>query len=149
MFESAALIFTLLSQPDLECMAKNIYFEARNQSYSGKVATAHVVMNRVKSEEFPNNVCDVVYQAKLNSNGAPIRNRCQFSWYCDGLSDVPREQDEWIESVRVAQDAVLLWDNNFDLTEGSQFYHSRNVNPWWNRNMTLTVRIDDHLFFRK
>lgn len=148
MFENLALAVMMLTQTELECVAKNIYFEARNQSYAGKMATAQVVFNRVESERFPDSACDVVYQARTNSAGQPIRNQCQFSWFCDGLSDVPREHDAYIDAVTAAQDASILWRNGYDLTEGATFYHSQNVNPRWNRDMDLTVTIDDHLFYK-
>ena len=76
---------------DRYCMAQNIYFESANQSFAGKLAVANVVMNRVDDLQFPNEVCDVIYQAKTyvnwRGNEVPIKNQCQFSWYCDGLSD--------------------------------------------------------------
>ena len=73
---------------DRYCMAQNIYFEAANQSFAGKLAVAHVVINRTEDLQFPNEICDVIYQAKTKvnweGNVVPIRNQCQFSWYCDG-----------------------------------------------------------------
>ena len=75
------------------CLALNTYHEAKNQSLVGQIATAQVVMNRVADDRYPNTVCEVVKQGhtsflkKFNKNNA-IRHRCQFSWYCDGKSDV-------------------------------------------------------------
>mgnify|MGYP003314693505 CR=1 FL=1 len=63
---------------EMYCLAKNIYFESRDQPYIGRLAVAQVTMNRVKSEEFPDTICDVVTQ------GGERKHRCQFSWYCDG-----------------------------------------------------------------
>lgn len=148
MLASIVLASALLSPPDAECLAKNIYFEARNQSYSGKIAVAHVVLNRVESMDYPDNVCDVVKQAKLDRNGNPIRNMCQFSWYCDGLSDKPKELGEWMDSVDVAREALILWDNGFDITEGSKWYHAKNVKPKWASAFDYVVQIDDHLFYK-
>ena len=59
---------------EVDCLAKNIYFEAGSESRAGKIAVAEVTMNRVKSREFPRSVCGVVYQKS--------RNICQFSWVC-------------------------------------------------------------------
>ena len=77
------------------CMAKNIFFEAAIESTAGKLAVAHVTLNRVDSKQFPNSVCEVVYEGPhyTASNGTqyPVRDRCQFSWYCDGKGDDPRE----------------------------------------------------------
>ena len=73
-----------VSDKQVECLAKNIYFEARNQSEYGKFAVANVTMNRVKDPRFPNTICDVVFQ------GPRVKKRvggCQFSWYCDGKPD--------------------------------------------------------------
>ena len=71
------------------CLALNTYHEAKNQSFVGQVAVAQVVMNRVEDDRYPNNVCDVVKQGLTYKwkPTLPIKNRCQFSWYCDGKSD--------------------------------------------------------------
>ena len=87
-----------------ECLAKNMYYEARNQGTAGVLAVTAVVFNRVNDSRFPNTICEVVYQGPtreswktrktLDKNDAvyyPIKNRCQFSWYCDGKSDVPKD----------------------------------------------------------
>ena len=67
------------------CLAQNIYFESANQSFAGRLAVANVVMNRVADEQFPNSVCEVVYQAEWTENWKgnmlPVKNRCQFSWF--------------------------------------------------------------------
>ena len=73
------------------CLAKNIYFEAGNQPLAGKVAVAQVVLNRMEHSAYPKDICGVVYQAKWKENWKgtmlPVRNQCQFSWFCDGKSD--------------------------------------------------------------
>jgi len=137
-----------LSPVQAECLAKNLYFEARNQSDAGGIAVSHVVLNRVASSRYPNNVCDVVTQAKRNSAGRLIRHKCQFSWYCDGLSDWPKEREAWGHAQSLARQAYLLHSNGFDITDGSLFYHTKAVNPRWNRNMTPVMVIDDHIFWR-
>ena len=53
---------------DVFCLAKNIYFEAGNQPLAGKLAVSHVVLNRVMSDEYPNDICGVVYQARWFTN---------------------------------------------------------------------------------
>ena len=76
----------------LACMALNIYHEARNESTIGQVAVAQVVMNRVGDDGFPDTPCEVIYDGKhyTAKSGRRInRDRCQFSWYCDGLADRP------------------------------------------------------------
>ena len=79
------------------CLALNVYHEAKNQSFIGQVAVAQVVMNRVKDSRYPNNVCDVVKQGPTYKwkPDFPIRNQCQFSWYCDGKSESLSKRRLW------------------------------------------------------
>lgn len=132
------------------CLAQNIYFESGNQSFAGKLAVADVVMNRVEDKQFPNSVCEVIYQAKTfvnwKGNTMPIRNQCQFSWYCDGKSDEPKDSVTWLESIRVA-DLILRGDFE-DITEGSLWYHADYVYPNWADNLEKVVVIDNHIFYK-
>lgn len=125
---------------ELYCLAKNIYFESRNQPKIGKIAVAQVTLNRVKSDKFPNTVCEVVYQ------GGERRNRCQFSWYCDGKKDEPTNGPAWDDSVYLA---LLVYGDGFlDVTEGALWYHATYVSPSWAEHYQKTVRINNHIFYR-
>ena len=108
------------------CLAKNIYFEAGNQPLAGKVAVAQVVFNRMEHSAYPKDICGVVYQAKWGKNWAgnmmPIRNQCQFSWFCDGKSDEPLDTDTFFESYLIAQDVIM--GKYPDITEGATHYHN-------------------------
>ena len=55
-------------QDELDCLAKNIYFEARGESLTGKIAVANVTMNRVEHHKYPSTVCGVVTQVKWYTN---------------------------------------------------------------------------------
>jgi len=130
------------------CLALNVYHEAKNQSLSGQIAVAEVVMNRVADSRYPNNVCDVVKQGltyKWNP-GFPIRNKCQFSWYCDGKSDVAKEKDAWEEALSVAKGVYHGYLDAY--LEGATHYHAHYVNPSWAETKTYITRIDDHIFYR-
>ena len=86
---------TYSSEEHVQCLAVNIYHEARDQGTAGKLAVSAVVLNRVNDKRFPNTVCEVVLQAHMKKSWKtglpiPIRNKCQFSWYCDGKSDKPK-----------------------------------------------------------
>ena len=135
---------------DTFCLAHNIYFEAGNQPLAGKIAVAHVVLNRLEHKSYPNNVCGVVYQAKLRESWAgnmiPIRNQCQFSWYCDGKSDEPLDTKTWLEVLRIARD---IQDGAWaDITEGATHYHATRVNPYWADSLNETVVINEHIFYK-
>jgi len=130
------------------CLALNVYHEAKNQPFIGQVAVAQVVMNRVYDERYPNTVCEVVEQGPTYSwkPDFPIRNRCQFSWYCDGLSDTPTEKDAWDNAIMVANG---VYHSDFeDFVEGATHYHAYYVAPEWASAKTYIVRIEDHIFYR-
>ena len=132
----------------LTCLALNVYHESKNQSIIGQYAVAQVTLNRVKDERFPNNICDVVKQGltyKWNPS-IPIRNQCQFSWYCDGKSDVPKEKDAWDTAMMVANH--VFYRKVDDLVDGATHYHAHYVQPSWAETKTYIIRIDDHIFYR-
>ena len=135
---------------DTFCLAKNIYFEAGNQPTSGQIAVSQVVLNRVYSDAYPDTICDVVYQANWlenwKGNMIPIRHQCQFSWFCDGKSDVPEDSDTWMYSLLVA-DSILNGDFG-DITEGSTHYHADYVHPYWADHMTEVIKIGKHIYYR-
>jgi spore germination cell wall hydrolase CwlJ-like protein len=135
---------------DRYCMAQNIYFESANQSFAGRLAVANVVMNRVDDLQFPNKVCDVIYQAKTKinwkGNEVPIRNQCQFSWYCDGLSDEPVDSATWIKSLYIAD--LVLTGVYKDITEGSLWYHADYIYPYWADELEYVTQIEDHIFYK-
>ena len=89
--------WTLTQASDAHCLAMNIYHEGRSDNLAGQYAVADVVLNRVESKRYPNTVCEVVYQARMKPSWKdpdkliPIKNKCQFSWYCDGKDDYPHE----------------------------------------------------------
>jgi spore germination cell wall hydrolase CwlJ-like protein len=132
------------------CMAKNIYFEAGNQPVAGKIAVAQVVMNRVDNLHYPETVCEVVYQAQWKENWKgnliPIRYKCQFSWFCDGLSDEPVDSATWMFSLLIAD--KILNGNYGDITEGSTHYHNDTVHPYWADSLNETVVINNHIFYK-
>lgn len=143
-----------LSPADTLCLQKNAYFEARNQSDAGMMAVTHVVLNRVQSDRFPNTVCEVVEQGPVykwwleeHNKRVPVRDRCQFSWYCDGLSDVPKEEAAWEHAQRVAIESYALWNVGIDASAGSLWYHAKNVAPLWRHDYRMVSSIDDHLFY--
>ena len=140
----------VLTDPqELECMTMNIYFEAALESTAGKLAVAQVTLNRVKSNHYPNTVCSVVKQGRHHESGFPVRDRCQFSWYCDGKHDTPSMGKMWGESQKVAiyvlENAKLL-----DITDGATHYHADYIeNPRWAIARHKTMQIDTHIFYNK
>ena len=139
----------VLTDPqELECMSKNIYFEAAMESTAGKLAVAQVTMNRVRSTHYPNTVCKVITQGRHYKNGFPVKDRCQFSWYCDGKLDVPQTTSSmWRASQEIAE-YVLSTPDLKDITDGATHYHADYISsPRWASPRRRTVEIDTHIFY--
>ena len=129
-------------EPELDCLALNIYWEARSEPLLGQVAVAAVTLNRVAAPAFPDTVCAVVFQGEERG-----RHLCQFSWRCDGRADQPRNLVAWAEARRIAR--LALSDQVTDPTGGALWYHADHVLPPWAREMTLRARIGRHLFYAR
>ena len=130
-------------QPDpaaeLDCLAKTIYFEARGESQKGQRAVAAVVLNRVKSSRFPDTICEVVHQ------GGTASRDCQFSWWCDGRSDKPRDRKAWERSVAIARDMI---NGAPDPTNGALYFHETHVSPSWRTQLRRVATIGAHIYYR-
>ena len=125
----------------LMCLALNIYFEARSEPIEGQIAIAEVTLNRVASTNYPNDVCSVVLQD--NKDG------CQFSWWCDGKSDQPREHNSLRTSKALAE--LMLKEGHHITVIGNEatHYHSNDVHPYWANNLHKIRRIGKHIFYKK
>ena len=124
-----------------KCLANAVYFEARSEPVRGQIAVAQVVMNRVFSGFYPNDVCGVVYQ---NANR---HLACQFTFACDGIPDVVTDMESWERARRIARETL---DGKLWLPEvaKSTHYHASYVHPWWVRAMTRLAKIGLHNFYR-
>ena len=129
------------SDREQKCLARGIYFEARGESLEGQAAVAQVILNRVRNPSFPATICGVVYQ---NDNW---RNRCQFSFACDGIRDRVRSARHWqtAQDIAMAVTAGKIW---FDSVGSSTHYHAVYVHPRWARTMEKRARIGLHVFYR-
>ncbi|QKV20498.1 cell wall hydrolase [Oricola thermophila] len=131
-------VFTAEEQ---QCLATAIYFEARGESRKGQAAVAQVILNRVRNPAFPNTVCGVVYQ------NADQRNRCQFSFVCDGIRDVIRSRSSWQRARDVAM-AVTSGETFLPEVGSATHYFASYVRPRWAGAMQKMASIGQHQFFR-
>jgi spore germination cell wall hydrolase CwlJ-like protein len=128
-------------QRELECLAKNIYYEAGNEPFEGKVAVAQVTLNRVEHRDFPEDVCRVVYQKNIFYE----KTVCQFSWYCDRKSILrPIDKESFNESMIVAK-KVLLEGFRLPSLHQALFYHADYINPGWRK--PKIIKIGRHIFY--
>lgn len=125
----------------LSCLAINIYKEAGYEPFEGKVAVAQVTMNRVKSSDFPDDVCAVVYQKTTG-----VKVVCQFSWYCDRVhKNRPVNPEAYTESYAVAK-KVLLEGFKLDILKDALYYHATYVKPGWKFEKIGTI--GQHIFYK-
>ena len=124
-----------------KCLANAVYFEARGESVRGQIAVAQVVLNRVFSPFYPNDVCGVVYQ---NANR---HNSCQFTFACDGIPDIITEPEAWARAKHIARDMLdgKLW---MPEVAKSTHYHAYWVHPDWVAEMKKVYKLGVHTFYR-
>jgi spore germination cell wall hydrolase CwlJ-like protein len=133
-------------ESEIECLAQNIYHEARSESTAGRMAVALVTINRVNDSRFPDSICGVVKQTKYYPSGNIDLHSCQFSWYCDGKPDTIRDEKCYKDILLIAE--VMFTYDTEDFTEGSLWYHSPKVKPKWSMVYNKTVTIDNHIFYK-
>lgn len=132
---------SVFSAAEQKCLATGIYFEARGETLRGQAAVAQVILNRVRNPTYPNTICGVVYQ---NEN---LRNRCQFSFACDGIKDRITSP----QNYKVAQEiAMAVTAGKIFLPEvgSATHYHATYVRPGWSATMEKMKKIGLHIFYR-
>lgn len=126
----------------LDCLAKNIYHEAKGEPFEGKVAVAQVTINRAASGQFPSDICKVVYQ----KNVVYEKVLCQFSWYCDQATmSKPKNTAAYKESQIVAR-KVLLEEFRLPSLKNALYFHATHINPGWKREKVATI--GGHVFYK-
>lgn len=130
-----------LRQKQLDCLARNIYHEAGNEPFEGKVAVAQVTINRTESGQFPSDICQVVHQ----KNVVYERVLCQFSWYCSQASlQKPMNGPIYTESMEVAK-KVLLEGFRLPSIKTALYYHADYINPKWGK--PPVAKVGRHIFY--
>jgi spore germination cell wall hydrolase CwlJ-like protein len=123
---------------EVECLARNIYFEAGGEPRAGKIAVAEVTMNRVKSKQYPRTVCGVVHQR--------TKGTCQFSWVCEGKKKVYRNSSAWRDSIKIAEN-ILISKHHYGIIGSAKYFHADYVDPAWAEQKQLIRKIGNHIFY--
>jgi spore germination cell wall hydrolase CwlJ-like protein len=116
----------------VECLALNVYYEARGESLAGQYAVAEVTMNRKSSLGYPKTVCEVVYQ------------KSAFSW--TGEKVYQPGGPEWQRALKVAED--VYYRRRAPSLPGVLYYHATHVKPHWAKERERVARIGRHVFYR-
>jgi spore germination cell wall hydrolase CwlJ-like protein len=129
------------------CLAEALYFEARNQGWRGQLAVGVIILNRVDHPKYPNTVCEVIRQGRY-WQGNPVKDACQFSFWCDQKHERPQEQAAWDTAKEIAQ---LLLMRNIEIAglEGATHYHATSVTPGWSKVLERRQKIGDHVFYAR
>jgi spore germination cell wall hydrolase CwlJ-like protein len=124
-----------ISGSDLNCLALNVYREARNQPAEGQLAVAHVTINRFEASDLPT-ICDVVFKPG------------NFSWTHDPklVHQWPKDDAAWDRAQRIAHKALA--DPKADPVKGSTYFHSAATDPNWAPSLVRVGKIGDHVFYK-
>jgi spore germination cell wall hydrolase CwlJ-like protein len=128
---------------DLQCLAENIYFEARGEPLAGQYAVAEVTLNRTRAQNFPHTICQVVHETRWDPSHH--RHVADFSWVELGAQS-PEDGPAWRQALAVASAAYD--DLHEPVVPGALFYHATNVRPGWSRAHTRLATIGNHIFYR-
>jgi spore germination cell wall hydrolase CwlJ-like protein len=140
--EQASPVTAELRQKQLDCLARNIYYEAGYEPFEGKVAVAQVTINRAESGQFPSDICQVVYQKNIVYE----KVLCQFSWYCETATlKKPMNGAIYTESMEVAK-KVLLEGFRLPSIKNALYFHGDYINPKWNKEKI--AKVGRHIFYK-
>ena len=134
-----------LSASERLCLTQAIYHEARGESETGQWAVANVIINRAMSHKFPTTLCGVVFQ-----NADQGFHHCQFTFACDGKSDMGTERAAWSRATKMASVAYSEFkqgDSPGVLPNSALYYHTVSVNPGWSNKFKRVATIGAHEFY--
>jgi spore germination cell wall hydrolase CwlJ-like protein len=134
-----------LSKAEQLCLTQAIYHEARGESEAGQWAVANVIINRAMSKKFPSTLCGVVFQ-----NADQGKFRCQFTFACDGRSDMGTERGAWNRATKMAQVAFREFqagDRPGVIPNSALYYHTTAVSPSWSNKFHKVATIGSHMFY--
>jgi spore germination cell wall hydrolase CwlJ-like protein len=128
---------------NLDCLARNVYFEARGEPLAGQFAVAEVTLNRQASRLYPRTICEVVYQ----KNWDPLRKRYvgAFSW--TEFDSLPEPSgDDWQRAWRVAE--TVYYGKSIPTLQGALHFHATYIKPDWAKSKQRVARIGRHVFYK-
>jgi spore germination cell wall hydrolase CwlJ-like protein len=164
-----------VNSKDLDCLARNIYYEAGLESEEGKVAVGLVTINRSNDEKYPHTICGVVNQKTVFSipktvtkireitSGVVFKTVkkvketqtvwvshtiCQFSWRCENVRKINYNDARWESSVAVAHELLEGGYSELrDKYEDAEYFHEVHIKPVWAKQKRKINRIGGHIFY--
>ena len=140
------LLISTTKADDFNCLVEALYHEARSESFIGMLSVANVILTRKESSNFPSTICKVVHQGKY-WKGNPIKDKCHFSYWCDGRPERFTDIAGLIKSINVAE--MSLKGIQIKQTVGATHYHASYVTPGWasDPNFKSLGQIGTHVFY--
>ena len=146
-YATEELEFRIFLDKQLVCLSEAIYFESRGEPFIGQLAVGQVILQRVASPSFPDDVCSVVHQGKYHSSGHPVKHKCEFSYWCDGKIeeiDDPVAYHESISAASLLSEGVELLS-----VKKALHYHAIYVRPFWAEKYKRLAQIGKHIFYSR
>jgi spore germination cell wall hydrolase CwlJ-like protein len=159
-----------LSDKDVDCLARNIFYEAGSEPTEGKVAVGMVTINRAQDPAYPTGVCGVVRQRTVTTVTKEVTTVnppqiswleepkketkttfvqkvvCQFSWTCARVPDPKANDPRWIESREVAETIARGGYPDLQVKYGqAMHFHAVYVKPGW--KLKQIARTGNHIFY--
>ena len=158
--------FPFLSEREIQCLARNIFYESASEPVEGKVAVGLVTLNRTADPRFPNDVCGVVKQKTVLSKTKTVVKEtqglfgpkkvqetktvstpvCQFSWNCHAVKKPKEDDPRWIQSQEIARE---LADGGYEQYRikyaDAKHFHAVYVKPGWKNKRV--AKVGNHIFY--
>lgn len=166
-----------LSDKDVDCLARNIFYESGGESTEGKIAVGIVTVNRSQDPRFGKSVCEVVKARTVVTKTREVRKTelvkvgyfgspekittvhtaveqvpvCQFSWVCGGYAKHPKSDDErWVESKQIAENIAHGDYAEYRLKYGgAMYFHATAIRPVWAKTKKFVTKTGHHLFYEQ
>ena len=140
------ILISTTKADDFNCLVEALYHEARSESLLGMLSVANVILTRKESSNFPNTICKVVHQGKYWKDN-PVRDKCHFSYWCDGRPERFTDMTGLIKSINVAE--MSLKGIQVRQTSHATHYHAYYVTPKWASNSAFKVlgQLGTHIFY--
>jgi len=164
-----------LSDKDVECLARNIFYESGAEPTEGKIAVGIVTINRAQDPRFGKSVCEVVKARTVVTKTREVKKTevvhvgyfgrpetvtkttevvqqvpvCQFSWVCAGYARKPKSDDErWVESKQIAEGIAQGQYTEYRTKYGSAMYfHASGIRPSWAHTKHIVAKTGHHIFY--
>lgn len=160
--------FPFISEREIQCLARNIFYESASEPVEGKVAVGLVTLNRAADPRFPSDVCGVVKQKTIftrtqtvvkETEGILGRKQttqetktvtvpvCQFSWTCVQVKKPKEDDPRWIQSQEIAQELAQGGYEHYRIKYAdAKYFHAVYVKPGW--KLERVTRVGNHVFYK-